>query len=372
MKFLQILALAILATGHAYGQSLLPKESLPVVLHGRLPEFRTDVKGQNTAIHKGNESAILRGLEWLQTNQNPDGSWGESQRSAMTGFALMAFLAHGEVPDSPKFGPTVKKAVSWLANLGISNNGWLSGSSGGNGGPAVYAHGIATMALGEYYCMTNDGAVREDLVRAVAYIIDGQNVGGGWDYGYAKGTRQDLSVTGWQIQALAVADLTGLKLLGVRESLNRAMVFVEQWQGDGGGFGYDKPGSKYSLTGSGVWCTILWKGTSGETCRRGMEYLLANARGKERVKYQAKTANLYAWYYNTLACRFYNLQAWREWSKLLDAELCAAQSGDGSWPVNGGVSHGPEKEAGGDGPIYRTTLCTMMLQSYYRYMPPGQ
>ena len=31
--------------------------------------------------------------------------------------------------------------------------------------------------------------------------------------------------------------------------------------------------------------------------------------------------------------------------------------------------HGPEAKADGAGPYYRTTLCVLMLEVFYRYMP---
>ena len=41
-----------------------------------------------------------------------------------------------------------------------------------------------------------------------------------------------------------------------------------------------------------------------------------------------------------------------------------SQKEDGSWGGNGG--HG---DLAGDAPIYVTSLCTLMMEVYYRYLP---
>jgi hypothetical protein len=47
------------------------------------------------------------------------------------------------------------------------------------------------------------------------------------------------------------------------------------------------------------------------------------------------------------------------------------QSPDGSWPPLAGKSAGGELQRApeGMGPFYRTNLCILMLEVYYRYMP---
>lgn len=347
-------------------------KGVPGVMGGRMGGSARTAAMQKNNMKEKTEKAVLAGLRWLKEHQAADGSWGEAQRPAMTGLAMLAFLGHGELPESPEFGPTVKKGIEWMIKTGTQYQGRFAPNGSLGGGPPVYSHGIATYALGEYYSMTKDDTVQDILKQAVQYILNGQNPGGGWDYGYAKGTRQDLSVAGWQIQALKAAHLTGLNINGVDQALDKAMVFLKSWQGDGGGFGYDKPGSRYGLTGVGVLCTIFWKGKDNEVCRDGISFLIDQAEGKEKVKYKEKTANLYAWYYNTQACLMFGGSAWTKWNRMFQDEIVDAQSPDGSWPVNGGNSHGPEKDAGGDGPYYRTAICVLMLESYYRYLPASK
>ena len=58
-----------------------------------------------------NEAAVIRGLNWLKANQNADGSWSPTYQSAMTGFALLALLGHGETPGSTEYGAAVQKGI---------------------------------------------------------------------------------------------------------------------------------------------------------------------------------------------------------------------------------------------------------------------
>lgn len=323
---------------------------------------------------KKSEEAVLRGLRWLVKNQNSDGSWSTKDRSAMTGFGLLSFLGHGETPTSAEFGNTVQKAVDWLVSEGQKYEGRMSMTRDNWGGnPGVYAHGIATYALGEYYSMTKDERVAPLLKQAVGYIVNGQGPDGGWMYNYDK-SQSDTSVTGWQIQALKAAHLTGLNMDGVDAALDKAMLNLKRVQTDAGGFGYrkaeDRPGKAgYPLCGVGVLCTYFWKQSKDELVRDGIKFMLDDDRPP--VKYKGDDANLYAWYYNTQACLMVGGSAWSKWNRMFQDEICDNQSPDGSWPPVNVKAPGSEglKSPDGMGPFYRTNLCILMLEVFYRYMP---
>ena len=75
----------------------------------------------------------MKGLNWLKSVQDEDGGWGKKDkddtgkpvagnktspiyRDAMTGMALLAYLGHCELQDSPTFGPTVQKGIDFLTS----------------------------------------------------------------------------------------------------------------------------------------------------------------------------------------------------------------------------------------------------------------
>ena len=315
------------------------------------------------------EKAVMAGLRWLKKTQNADGSWAPEHKPAMTGLALLCFLGHGELPESPEFGPTVKKALDWVLEKGTAAEGRMHLGKEFNQ-PGVYEHGILAYAIGEYYTMTKDERFAELVKMAMTHIVQGQAPDGGWQYGYEKGPDSDTSVTGWQIQALKAAHLTGLAIPGVDEALDKAMLNLKRVQSDNGNFGYRKKGDRGdnpSLVGVGVLCTYFWKQDKDRVVRDGIEFLLKKAESDHPVSYKGEKADLYAWYYNTQACLMYGGSAWTKWNRMFQDEIADNQGVDGSWPPTGGKGHGENE--GGKAATYRTTLCILMLEVFYRYMP---
>ena len=230
--------------------------ALPGSMSGRVGSGRARAMAQNGMKPKS-EQAVMNGLIWLMLNQNADGSWGDDFKGAMTGFGLLCFLGHGEIQDSPQFGKTVGKALSWVFENGNKHDGHLNMSDTFNQ-PGVYEHAICTYALGEYFTMTKDKRVTELFKKSITHIIEGQGPGGGWMYGYDQ-SADDLSVSGWQIQALKAAHLSQIKIAGVDPALDKAMKYIERVRGPKGGYGYRGPSDDYSLTGVGILCQLFWK-----------------------------------------------------------------------------------------------------------------
>lgn len=315
------------------------------------------------------ETAIGNALRWLKQHQNPDGSWGEGYKVAMTGLSLLSFMGHCERPGHGEFGECVTKAVNYLVQAGAAANGKaLAGNP--------YQHAIASYALGEAYILTKDEKIVPVLKDTVSVIVNGQREDGGWAYGYAKAppSKKDTSVAGWQIQALKAAHLSGLEIAGVDKAMENAMKFIKSMQGKNGGFGYNDAGDKWSLTGVGVLCLQIGTGEKGGPVHKGLEYMFSKLPGvPQDIDYKAKDANLYAWYYNTQACFQAGGSAWGKWNHRFQSELLKNQLPDGSWPETTVGTGQPNLTANGtgtgiDAQVYRTTLCTLMLEVFYRYL----
>jgi hypothetical protein len=324
---------------------------------------------------KESEQAVVRGLRWLVKMQNPDGSWGKGGGpvpAAMTGLSILSFLGHGETPASAEFGTTVQKALAWVLEKGKKNDGHLCMQPQFSQ-QGVYAHGIVCYALGEYYTITKDDRVVDLLKKAVGYIVDGQGPDGGWMYAYDK-TESDTSVSGWQIQALKAAHLSGLNIDGVDAALDKAMLDLERVRGKNGGYGYRSAAQeKYSLTGVGVLCTYFWKQEKDKGVREGIAYIMDHAKKDFPVQYKHEKADLYAWYYNTQACLMVGGQAWSTWNHWFQDEIVKNQDPDGSWPPMTSQAVGQfQQDTNPNGPFYRTNLCILMLEVYYRYMPTNR
>jgi hypothetical protein len=307
------------------------------------------------------ERAVIKALEWLKRNQDkPGGSWGKkfnANTSAMTGLALLTFLAHGETTTSEDYGETVEMGLRFLTDLQKENGSLIKGGRG-------YDHGIATYALAEAYALTQIPVLQEPLEKAVRVIIDGQQPEGGYNYNYSKGDRWDTSVVGWQVQALKAAYLAGLEVEGLAEALDRSVTFLKESAFTGSGFAYSgKPGNrgggaKPSMTGVGVLCLkLLGEGESNEA-QAGIQY-------PERLDGKWDHASLYTWYYATQAKFHQGGGVWKAWNKLFAPELVTAQEEDGHWEfAPNGHDHGKNQ-----GPVYSTTLAALTLQVYYRFLP---
>ena len=206
------------------------------------------------------EDAVVNGLRWLKANQAPDGSWGGHQ-AAMTGLALLAYSGHCETPASEEFGESCLKGIVYLVDLGLKNNGKLATNPGENSWP--YEHAIATYALAEAltFCkelrfeVPNLLAVTE---KAGQFIIDNQHEQGGWAYLYATTAgHADVSVAGWQIQALRACSHTGIKFRDLTPCIKKALKYLATCQNESGGFGYAGPADGerdgyFTLTGVGI------------------------------------------------------------------------------------------------------------------------
>ena len=306
----------------------------------------------------GYDKKVVKALDWLKEQQNEDGSWGTGYPAAMTAFAILAFSGHCETVDSPKYGPTLVKAINYLVGYGRDHDGLMAKA----GSHSSYEHGIATYALSEAYSLnknsrTKTKSISSALRNAVPIIIEGQTKGGGWLYSYGQNGVGDLSVAGWNIQALKAAKLTGRKFTGLDKAMKKAREYISAAADPQGLYRYrinDKPG-KLSLTGVGVLCArMLGKPQGSED--QSFKAILAQ---KPR---QYRAANLYALYYHSQACFQKGGKVWDEYNDSFQALIADSQEADGSWPVAAG-------HAKQDGKVYHTCLCILMMEVYYRYLP---
>jgi hypothetical protein len=363
--------------GNKGGGSRKGLANLPTLMRGRCGSAERLQKLKENGGSAECERAVSNALEYLKTRQKADGSWGTQYKGAMTGFALLCYLGRCETPESVYYGDNVMNGILFLIEMQKKNpHKMFSQATSGNG--CVYEHGIATYALGEMYTLARLGGrslpgMHEAFEQGVQVIIDTQQPGGSWVYDSERGTyanpgREDLSVTGWQYQALKAAKLTGLKINGLQDAIDRTVQYLESKQTKEGGIGginREASYNQWNLTGAGaLGLQTLAHGGRRTEVRKAIGF--AHELFKKEPPVFA-TGDMYGWYYYHQAFFQHGGEEWKYWNELVLPEILKAQQPDGSWKPNG-AAHNPA--AGGDN-VYSTALCTLMLEVYYRYLKVG-
>ena len=323
------------------------------------------------------ETAVNKALDWFKATQSTDGSWGNSYQPAMTGLALLAYLGRCETPVSPDYGETVLRGMTYLINIGMKNDGRMASNFSANSWP--YEHAIATYALAEASTFCKQGDINvpnlfEVTQKAGQFIIDHQNVKGGWAYQYeVTGGHVDTSVTAWQIQALKACHHTGFDFKGLKKASKKAMDYMESMVNKQGGVGYSSPGQThaegyFTMTGGGLLSMQMFGKGSSLAARRAASYIEDNT----KFDYNGIYSDLYGHYYEAQAMLNRGGKQWEKYNAIFRDQVLKSQSPDGSWPAPNKGQRGI-RAVGADmiygSAHYRTALCTLMLEVYYRFLP---
>jgi hypothetical protein len=326
------------------------------------------------------EAAVAAALAWLGRNQEQDGRWNASRHgagresleegrdrlgagsnadTAVTALAILAFAASGNTHRQGAYSSAVRGAVLHLLSI-QGEDGNLAGSAAIY--EFMYCHGMAALALGELFGMTGDEYLREPLRRAVAYTVAAQDpAGGGWRYR----PRQpgDTSQLGWQLMALKSAEAAGIVI--PEATWHGASRFLEDVSaGASRGLASYRPGERISraMTAEALACRqFLGLSPHSPTSGEAGDHLLGELPG-------TGPANLYYWYYGTLA--MYQLQGtyWDQWARALQPTLLAGQHTSG--PLAGSWDPNTRWDSYG-GRVYSTALATLCLEAFYRFAPPA-
>lgn len=326
------------------------------------------------------EEAVLKGLRWLKANQSADGSWAGSHSVGVTGLALLAYFGHCETPASDEFGDSCLKGIVYLVGQGMKNNGLLATNLADKHWP--YQHAIATYALSEAltFCKEMKLVVpnlAEVVEKAGQFIIDNQHKNGGWAYNYDDSDKAhtDTSITGWHVQALKALSHTPIELKGMQSTVNKALRYINDCQDESGGYGYKSTKSLnkdyHTLTGVGMLANQMWGQGNRSEVRKATKYILENS----KFTYFDVYCDLYNHYYESQAMMQVGGEAWEKYNAMFRDELLKGQDTDGSWQTPGPKGGGKSNKIRAVGAntfvedkIYRTTLCILMLEVYYRFL----
>jgi hypothetical protein len=317
----------------------------------------------------GSQASLMKALRWLAKVQNPDGSWGQKANAGLTGLALLSFLAHDETPASREFGPTVKKAIMWLVNDPIEVEVYEG-----------YCHAIKSYALAEAYGRLGISILEGKMNECIRIVIDGQQPGGSYDYCYNKDEEdQDLSLAGWNYQALKAAKIARCEEPGLKNAINKGVNWLKK-QAARNTFKYktqnnipEGVGGKGRNTMRAIGTLCLQALGEGDTPEIKDELMAIS-----KIDFSQLSAknlphgSLYCWYYATQAMFNAGGDFWAPWSNRFQRVLSALQHEDGYWLYGGryGSTGNPLGELSVK--IYATTLCALQLTVFYRYSPSSK
>ncbi|HVT29759.1 MAG TPA: prenyltransferase/squalene oxidase repeat-containing protein, partial [Lacipirellulaceae bacterium] len=228
---------------------------------------------RNAALMAPARPAVAKGLKYLASRQQDDGSFSNSgygRNAAVVALAGMSWLASGSTPGRGPYGKDVGRASDFLLDH-CAQSGFISVEGAMSHGP-MYEHGFATLFLAEVYGMSPRDDLREKLSQAVNLIVRTQNAEGGWRY-QPRREDADISVTICEMMALRAARNAGLKVS--RETVDRCVDYVKRSQNADGGFRYMlTPGpSAFPRSAAGVVALYSAGIYKGREVERGLAYL---------------------------------------------------------------------------------------------------
>jgi hypothetical protein len=334
------------------------------------------VQPQATPLPAKLDESVARGLAYLAKQQNADGSVSAGLNPdgtpgpaggpplAMTGLALMAFLAAGHAPDVGRHGLVVASAVDHLLDR-IPDSGYVGAVTGERGDTSrMYGQAIVTLALAESYGVERDPDRRlrtyAALNKLVAVILTAQAVAkpephaGGWRY-TPDAADSDLSVSGWNALALRACQDAGLNVPA--DAVARAVQFVVKCQNAADkGFAYQPGGpSAVGPTAVGILSLYLLDAEDHPGLIDAQKFFV-------QVGVQPITRfSYYTAYHGMQAALQAGEPTWGTLSRVAFDGLIPLQLPDGGWPP----SPTPEEP----GRVYSTAMAVLALSVPYRLLP---
>ncbi len=285
---------------------------------------------------------------------------GEQADVAGTALALLPFLGAGQTHRQGEYKSLVLKGLNWL----VSQQG-KDGDLRGNGIGDMYAHGQATIVLCEAYAMTRDPQLREPAQQALDFIVQAQHPTGGWRYDPRQAG--DTSVLGWQLMALRSGKMAYLRVPD--RVFADASKYLDSAQADRYGSRYaylPGHGGTPTMTAEALLCRqyLGWP-REHQGLKAGAYYLLNECRPSPQ-KLDTSMPWFYYIYYATQVMHHMGGDFWRKWNDAMKETLLATQQTTGSLAG----SWDPRDQFGRQGGrIYTTALAICTLEVYYRHIP---
>lgn len=299
-----------------------------------------------------------RGLKYLASTQQADGSWAGGQRGGgVTGLCLMAFLASGEDANFGQYALNIRKAVRNIIRSQNTTTGYIPNS--------MYHHGFATLSLSEAYGAVDESLLWDDGQQAGSKSIGGalelavrcavtsqkNNRQGGWRYSPTS-TDSDTSVSGAVLMGLLAARNAGIEVPDA--SMDRALQYFRSSTSDTGMVAYSggMGGFGESMNRSSIGTLVMAVGKRKEWT----QFKATTQHIVTRLDHQESGHPFYFRYYMAQALFQADFDAWTKWKRENTMILRDMQGNDGSF--NSGY-----------GQAYGTAMSLLSLALEYRFLP---
>ncbi len=313
----------------------------------------------------GRQRAIERGIAYLISTQNPDGSWLSEGRTgrypaAMTALATLALLAEGNGCYSGPHAANVRNGVEFLLRSSDPETGLIGEYEAGR---PMFGHGFAMLTLalvhGSEGQVQLHERVRVVLQRAVDLTVRSQGELGGWYY-TPDADNDEGAVTVTQAQGLRACANAGIAV--PQTAVDRAMAYLENSANPDGGMAYraSRPGESRAGITCGALATMQALGIYEG---RLVERALAFARQNVPLTSPNPAGGGHFYYshlYLSQVLHFRGGEQWDSYFDTLSGWLVDAQQPDGSW--NGDYI----------GKVYGTAVALLILQLPQEALPIQQ
>jgi hypothetical protein len=292
------------------------------------------------------ETSYLKGLKFLVTSQQTDGSWSDQygREPGVVGLAVMAMLAHGDDPNTGPYKDAIRRGIRYILSKADAQTGQIGEQS-----RTMYSHGLATLALAEAYGAVDEPSIGPVLQRAVDLILASQkrNPLGAWRY-QATSTDADTTVSGAQMAALFAARNAGLNIPD--EAIEKGLKYYKTCQDSSGGICYSGPGGPNpTLTAIGMLVYTLGRQQDTPTYRAAASYFKQSFGQSANYPY-------YHEYYASQAAFHCDEQTWQAWNAANIVRMVRAQGPKGGWDNQFGNTFG-------------TSAALLSMALNYRYLP---
>jgi hypothetical protein len=322
-------------------------------------------RGQTVeAVTPETRAAIAKGLEFLKTQQNQDGSFGRSYQLANSSLTGLAFLGNGNGYNRGPYGEQVAKVLQYILSR-QDKWGYIDDNQ-----CRMHGHGYATLFLAEVYGMLPpeyQKRVYSGLQRACKVILDSQTNEGGWGYypshtlGYSRYLSDEGSITITVVQALRAARNAGINV--PRAAIDKGVKYIQRCMTPQGcQYTLNSSRKTYTLTAAAV--SVL--NSAGVYKSKALDMGLNFMRKRIASVTVPLHASEWPWYGNLYAMQAMWQAGGKDWEGFYPKSyqyLLQSQRGNGSWSgARGGWGSGY-------GDCFSTSIACLMLETPLGYLP---